>query len=80
MVKNAIKHGILKRSKGGGIRISIFIKEDFYRGNRKYIFNSHCIKTIENWFNGGFKIYLQNGKDIEISRRQAILFKEFLSL
>lgn len=55
-------------------------EEDFFRGNRKYILNIHYIDKIENWFNGGLKISLVGGKEIEVSRRQAIRFKEFMSL
>lgn len=53
---------------------------DFFRANRKYIINIHHIKSIENWFNGGLKIKLSNDVEIEVSRRQAIRFKEFMTL
>lgn len=54
--------------------------EDFFRANRKHLINIHAITKIENWFNGGLKIKLQNDVEIEISRRQAIRFKEIMSL
>jgi len=54
--------------------------EDFFRANRKYIINIHHIENIENWFNGGLKVILSNDKEIEISRRQAIRFKEIMTL
>ena len=47
----------------------------FFRANRRFIVNLHCIKTIENWFNGGLKISLSNDMEVEISRRQAVKFK-----
>lgn len=48
----------------------------FFRANRKYIINLKCISSIENWFNGGLRVMLSPGEQIEISRRQAIKFKE----
>jgi|SRR5690554_2249638 len=54
--------------------------EDFFRANRKYLINLHSIVEIENWFNGGLKVKLSNNQDIEISRRQAIRFKDIMSL
>ncbi|MBG14771.1 MAG: DNA-binding response regulator [Crocinitomicaceae bacterium] len=52
----------------------------FFRANRRFIVNLHCIKTIENWFNGGLKISLSNDMEVEISRRQAVKFKTRFSL
>jgi two-component system LytT family response regulator len=52
----------------------------FFRANRKFIINLNYIDTIENWFSGGLKVTLKSGEDIEISRRQAIRFKEIMSL
>lgn len=54
--------------------------EDFFRANRKYLINVHSIAQIENWFNGGLKVTLNNNKEVEISRRQAIRFKDIMSL
>ncbi len=54
--------------------------EDFFRANRKYLINIHAIKQIENWFNGGLKVTLENNKEVEISRRQAIRFKDIMAL
>jgi two-component system LytT family response regulator len=47
----------------------------FFRANRKFIINLEWIENIENWFNGGLKV----GEKVDISRRQAIRFKEMLS-
>lgn len=55
-------------------------ENDFFRANRKYIINIHWIKHIENWFNGGLKVFLEENEEIEISRRQAIKFKDIMSI
>ncbi|MES2587445.1 MAG: LytTR family DNA-binding domain-containing protein [Bacteroidota bacterium] len=52
----------------------------FFRANRKFIINLAWISSIENWFNGGLLVTLKEGEKIEISRRQAIRFKEQMSL
>lgn len=52
----------------------------FFRANRKYIINLNWISSVENWFNGGLLVNLKEGEKIEISRRQAIRFKEQMSL
>lgn len=52
----------------------------FFRANRKYIINLNHIENIENWFNGGLQVTLSSGEQIDISRRQAIRFKDFMAL
>jgi two-component system LytT family response regulator len=52
----------------------------FFRANRKFIVNLNWISSIENWFNGGLQVSLKDGEKVEISRRQAIRFKELMSL
>lgn len=52
----------------------------FFRANRKYIINLDWVRNIENWFNGGLLVTLENGKQIEISRRQSARLKEMMSL
>ena len=53
----------------------------FFRANRKHIINLKYIQKIEPWFSGGLQVTLrESGDRIEISRRQAIRFKELLSL
>ena len=47
----------------------------FFRANRK-----HIIESIEPWLNGGLLVKLKGGNKIEVSRRQAIKFKDMLSL
>lgn len=53
--------------------------EFFFRANRKFIINMEWIERVENWFNGGLQVELKTGDKIEISRRQAIRFKEMFS-
>lgn len=52
----------------------------FFRANRKYIINLNHIENIENWFNGGLQVTMSSGEKIDISRRQAVRFKEFMML
>jgi two-component system, LytTR family, response regulator len=53
----------------------------YFRANRKHIINLHWIDKIEPWFSGGLLVTLRSsGEKIEISRRQAIRFKDMLSL
>jgi two-component system LytT family response regulator len=52
----------------------------FFRANRKHIINVRKIEKIESYFNGGLLIDLAGGEKIEISRRQAVKFKEMMSL
>ena len=55
-------------------------EKKFFRANRKHIVNMYYIVKVESWFNGGFMLYLKNGQEIEVSRRQAIKFKQLMSL
>jgi two-component system LytT family response regulator len=52
----------------------------FFRANRKFIINLKWVEKIENWFNGGLMVELKSGEKVEISRRQAIRFRELWSL
>jgi two-component system LytT family response regulator len=52
----------------------------YFRANRKHIINLQWVEKIEPWFSGGLLVTLQGGDKIEISRRQAIRFKELMSL
>ena len=54
--------------------------KSFFRANRKHIINLKWIDKMETWFNGGLLVILKDGKKIEISRRQAVKFKEMMSL
>jgi two-component system, LytTR family, response regulator len=52
----------------------------FFRANRKHIINLKWVDSIEPWLNGGLLVKLKGGQKIEVSRRQAIKFKDQLSL
>jgi two-component system LytT family response regulator len=58
----------------------------YFRANRKHIINLAWIDKIEPWFSGGLLVTLkitEKGtatEKIEISRRQAIKFKDLMSL
>jgi len=52
----------------------------FFRANRKYLINLETIVKIDTWFNGGLNVELDCGTKIEISRRQAIKFKDMFSI
>lgn len=52
----------------------------FFRANRKHIINLRMIDKIEPYFNGGLLLDLKGGEKIEVSRRQAVKFKEMMSL
>ncbi|MFM2358255.1 MAG: hypothetical protein RLY16_248 [Bacteroidota bacterium] len=52
----------------------------FFRANRKHIVNMRMIEKIEPYFNGGLLLELQGGEKVEVSRRQAVKFKEMMSL
>ncbi|WP_306640283.1 LytR/AlgR family response regulator transcription factor [Sanyastnella coralliicola] len=54
--------------------------KQFFRTSRKHIVNLSWIDDIEPWFNGGLRCTLKDGKEIEVSRRQAARFKEIKSL
>jgi two-component system, LytTR family, response regulator len=52
----------------------------FFRANRKHIINLRMIEKVEPFFNGGLMLDLRGGEKIEVSRRQAVKFKEMMSL
>jgi two-component system LytT family response regulator len=52
----------------------------FFRANRKHIINLQKIAKIDSLFNGGLKVTLDGGEEIEISRRQAVKFRDTMSL
>jgi two-component system, LytTR family, response regulator len=60
--------------------------KSFFRANRKHIINLQWVEKIEPWFSGGLLVTLKTGEKstplekIEISRRQAIKFKDLMSL
>ncbi len=53
----------------------------YFRANRKHVINLGWIDKIEPWFSGGLLVTLRgHNEKVEISRRQAIRFKELMSL
>ncbi len=52
----------------------------FFRANRKHIINLQMVSKIDAHFNGGLKVTLNGGEEIEVSRRQAVKFKDSMSL
>lgn len=52
----------------------------FFRANRKEIINLRKVDKIEPYFSGGLLVYLKTGERVEISRRQAIRFREIMAL
>jgi two-component system, LytTR family, response regulator len=63
------------------VKIEERLPEDvFFRASRKHIVNINEIKKVEPWFNGGYKLQLKSGADIDVSRRHAMRFKEVFSL
>ncbi len=55
-------------------------EKQFFRASRKHMVNLSYIASIETWFNGGLNVKLKDGKEIEISRRQAVKLKDMMSL
>ncbi len=55
-------------------------EKTFFRANRKHIVNMRMIEKIEPYFNGGLLLDLVGGEKVEVSRRQAVKFKEMMSL
>lgn len=54
--------------------------ESFFRANRQQIVNINYIKEVIPWFNGKLKLLMNNGSEVEISRRQSYIFKDKLSI
>src|SRR6201991_1166850 len=52
----------------------------FFRANRKHIVNLRMVEKVEPYFNGGLLLELHGGEKIKVSRRQAVKFKEMMSL
>lgn len=52
----------------------------YFRANRKQMINLAFVDKIEPWFSGGLNCTLSTGEVVEVSRRQALRFKELMSL
>lgn len=55
-------------------------EKTFFRANRKHIVNLRMIEKVEPYFNGGLLLEIKGGEKVEVSRRQAVKFKEMMSL
>jgi len=55
-------------------------EKQFFRASRKHIVNLSYVAGIEIWFNGGLNARMKDGREIEISRRQAVRLKDMMSL
>lgn len=55
-------------------------EKEFFRISRKYIINLNWIDKVEAWFNGGLRVTLKSGEQLEVSRRQTSRFKELMAL
>ncbi|WP_405248132.1 LytR/AlgR family response regulator transcription factor [Cellulophaga sp. Asnod2-G02] len=53
--------------------------ENFFRVNRQQIINMNHIKNVVPWFNGKLKLSMNNGEEVEVSRRQSYIFKDRMS-
>ncbi len=53
--------------------------EVFFRANRQQIINLKWVDKIEPWFSGTIRLYLKDGTEVEVSRRQTSRFKELMS-
>jgi len=51
----------------------------FFRANRQQIVNMKWIEKIEPWFSGTIRLYLKDGTEVEVSRRQTSRFKDLMS-
>lgn len=47
----------------------------FLRANRSQIFNLTSVASLGQWFSGSLKVTLHNGVEVELSRRQAQIFR-----
>jgi len=55
-------------------------EKQFFRASRRHIINLDFVSSIEPWFNGGLNVKMKDGREIEISRRQAVKLKDLMSL
>jgi two-component system LytT family response regulator len=52
----------------------------FFRANRRQILNLRQVSRMEPSSRGGLVVTLENGLDVEMSRRQAQRFRSLMSL
>ncbi|MGH9475979.1 MAG: LytR/AlgR family response regulator transcription factor [Terriglobales bacterium] len=54
--------------------------EVFFRASRKHIVNISAIEKLHPWVNGGLRVTLRGGPEVEVSRRQSQRFQEKMRL
>lgn len=54
-------------------------KKHFFRANRQYVVNLHAVSSIEEAVGDGYEITMNDGKVLEVSRRNAVDLKDLLS-
>lgn len=52
----------------------------FFRVSRQHIVNLDYVATIESWINDGLHLKLTDGREIEVSRRQAAALRQLLTI
>jgi two-component system LytT family response regulator len=52
----------------------------FFRANRKQLINLEWVREIKSWFTGGLIAVLQDGTEIQMSRRSAQVFKSLMGV
>jgi two-component system LytT family response regulator len=55
-------------------------EKQFFRASRRHMINLSYIASVEPWFNGGLNVKMKDGREVEISRRQAVKLKDLMSL
>jgi two-component system, LytTR family, response regulator len=54
--------------------------QKFFRANRRQVINLEFIENVEMGINGRLHVQLRDGPEVEISRRQARLFRSQMSI
>jgi two-component system LytT family response regulator len=54
--------------------------EKFFRASRSHIVNLDYVEQVAPWSNGGLRLTLRGGLEVDVSRRQSARFKDVLSL
>lgn len=55
-------------------------EELFFRASRQTIINIKSIHSVEPWVSGNLKLFMQDGAEVEVSRRHSTRFRSLLSL
>lgn len=55
-------------------------RQMFFRASRKHIINLNAIADIESWYQGSLMVKMVCGMGIEMSRRQALRFKDLMMI